>query len=227
MPGQDAYKYNPDDIRLGRIAYLDERSLAYPVLSTEERTTLTPRSYTWRLDAANLLNQGNRPACVGFSIAQELAARPVVRKASDFLAMVIYKEAQKRDAWPGEDYAGTSVLAGMQVAKDLGFFDAYHFAFGVDEAILAVGYKGPSVWGINWYEGMFTPDINGFIKPTGKLSGGHAILCDQVNIAEEYFGFSNSWGLGFGLQGRCKLRFEDARMILSQWGEICIPDTRN
>jgi len=31
--------------------------------------------------------------------------------------------------------------------------------------------KGPVVIGSNWYNGMFNPDANSYVKPTGGIAG--------------------------------------------------------
>ena len=115
----------------------------------------------------------------------------------------------------------------MQVARDLGFYDEFRWAFGVEDAILALGYTGPQIWGINWYGNMSNPDADNFMHPNGKYEGGHAICAVGVNVAEEYFLFANTWGLQFGDRGYAKLRFEHARTLLKEQGEVCIPVLRS
>jgi len=61
-------------------------------------------------------DQGNEGACVGFSCSRMMSLLNRVRYAAPWL----YKEAQKIDAWPGEDYEGTSVRAGLDVLKSSG-----------------------------------------------------------------------------------------------------------
>jgi hypothetical protein len=211
------------DPRLGRIPEFDKRSLEYPIraLVLAEQAS-KPRSYTWRVN--KWLDQGMEGACVGFSWTHELAARPmVVSDVDNLYARGIYKEAQKVDEWPGEDYEGTSVLAGAKVVQKLGHMEEYRWAFGLNDLILAVGYKGPAVLGINWYEPMFSPDEKGFIHVDGGLAGGHAILCYRVNVKQKFFGLWNSWGDSWGLNGACLVSFDDMERLLSEDGEACIP----
>ena len=77
-----------DDIRLGRIPFFDERNLEYPIRTITQNKKL--RSYTWQCN--EWFNQGNIGACVGFSIAHELAARPVEQKGltNDYIIKDIY-----------------------------------------------------------------------------------------------------------------------------------------
>lgn len=220
---------------LDRLTYFDERSRNFPIRSaiTEKK----PRGYTWDL-GMSVLDQGYEGACVGFGIAHELAARPVVTPANSDLARSIYFAAQKIDPWEGGAYPnavpfyeGTSVLAGIQVAQSLGHYREYRWAFGLDDLIMAVGYKGPAVLGLNWYSGMFRPDADGYIHPTGAVEGGHCITALGVSVTRREFLLANSWGPAWSmcqwgarvLAGHCKVTFEDMGFLLEQNGEACIP----
>jgi hypothetical protein len=109
------------DPRLGRVPSFDERSRKYPIRALLDRTA-KPRSYTWRLGLH--LDQGNTPACTGFSTAHELAAKPVVVPHVDqVLAMSLYIQARKNDEWPGEEYDGSSVLGAMKAASQGGYYE--------------------------------------------------------------------------------------------------------
>lgn len=215
--------FTTSDKRLDRLVQFDERSRSFPIRALVE--TKKPRSYTWRCDT--VLDQGNDGACVGFSMNHELAARPdVVSGVSYKSGMFVYHEAQKIDEWPGEDYDGTSVLAGIKVLSDKGYISEYRWAFGLDDLILAVGYHGPAVLGINWYGSMFSVDDKGFIHVSGNIAGGHAILCNGVNVKGKYFTLHNSWGKSWGVNGEVKISFDDMNRLLSESGEACIPVVR-
>jgi hypothetical protein len=222
---------------LDRVPFFDERSRGYPVI--EPRTVLSPRSYTWALNQT-VLDQGQEGACVGFAVTHELASRPVEVKALDakFAREKIYWEAQKIDPWAGGAYPGatpfyegTAVLAGIKAAQKLGHYSSYRWAFGLDDLILAVGYRGPAVLGLNWYEGMFEPDAGGIIRPTGSLVGGHAIIAVGVSLSRRAFLLANSWGPDWSTipwgtktyRGYCRVTFADMDRLLKENGEACIP----
>ena len=61
-------------------------------------------------------NQGYEGACVGFGISR--LASQLNRKLYD--GFWLYHEAQKVDEWPGEDYEGTSVRAGLDILRTRG-----------------------------------------------------------------------------------------------------------
>lgn len=161
------------DPRLDRLPQFDERSRSFPIRSlfasaSEGRV----RSYTWRCDT--WLDQGQEGACVGHGVAHEIAARPVVRPADSALAFDIYHRARQLDEWEGESYEGTSVLAGMKAATEKGFYTEYRWAFGLEDVVRSLGYKGPVVLGVNWYSGMFSSDDRG-IHPRERRPGGRAL----------------------------------------------------
>lgn len=220
------------DPRLTRIPAFDERSRNYPVMATI--TATKPRSYTWACKTH--LNQGVEGACVAAGFAHELIARPSVVDGITFpwARDNIYYEAQKIDEWSGGSYPGaypkyegTSVLAGAKVVQKLGYVKEYRWAFGVDDLIMAVGYKGPAVIGVNWYQMMRNTDAAGFIRPIGDYLGGHCVLVKAVNVKEEYFTIHNSWGEDWGTGGDCKITFDDMHILLQEGGEACIPLSRS
>lgn len=208
------------DIRLGRVVQFDERSRNFPLMETAEMFEAKPRSHSWRMDSS-VLDQGNEGACVGFGISHELKAYPAeVQGVTYDSAMEIYHEAQKIDEWPGENYSGTSVLAGLKTAKAKGFFDEYRWTFSLDELILGVGHNGPAVMGTVWYDGMYTPTkCCGRIYPTGSVVGGHCYLLVSVDVKREVFTMLNSWGPGWGNNGRAEIGFADMDTLLQNQGE--------
>lgn len=213
------------DSRLDRVEEFDTRSRSYPLVSGIDHANKPLRSYTWRCRYA--LNQGREGSCVGHAVAHELAARPSeVHMSHKFARETIYFAAQKIDPWPGGAYPGaypfyegTSVLAGVKIAHKLGWFDSYRWAFGLRDLQLGVGYNGPAVIGIPWYEGMFYPDRNGFIHPTGRRVGGHAILCNAISVKNNRFTLHNSWGANWGMNGECYISFDDMDRLLRERGE--------
>lgn len=224
--------FTTKDPRLDRLPQHDPRNLRFLAVKTLD--TRTPRSYTWSID--KWLDQGQEGACVGFGFGHDGIARPARLEYidNDYAREQIYWNAQRTyDEWPGGAYPGadpfyegTSVLAGAKACYDLNHFRQYEWAYSVEELILAVGYKGPAVLGINWYEGMYDTDGLGYIHPTGEIMGGHAILCNKVSVTGEYFSLHNSWGQNWGINGEAKVSFNDMAILLKNDGEACVPTKR-
>jgi len=219
-----------EDGRLDRLVQFDERSRAFGVRHLVGAKK--PRGYSWSCN--NWLDQGSEGACVGFSMTHELAARPsVVSGLSAQFARDVYWEAQKIDEWKGGSYPGaspvsegSSVIAGVKILQRLGYIKEYRWSFGLQDLMLSVGYRGPAILGINWYEGMFDAGTDGFVRIGGDLAGGHAILCNGVSITGRFFKLHNSWGRNWGVGGDAFISFADMERLLHEGGEACVPTVR-
>lgn len=230
---------------LDRKVNFDARSRAFSVATATPHTKI--RSYSWACTTWN--DQGQEGACVGFAWSHELSARPVVIPTDNVAARAIYATAKTLDPWVGEDYEGTSVLAGVKAARDLykdkkgaPVIAEYRWAFSLEDLVRSLGYRGPAVLGINWYTGMYNVDSTGFIHKNGWLAGGHAILArsvrivwkdvkvaktwDNVDLTLSYVILRNSWGKLWGTNGDCKISLSDLDVLLGEQGEVCIPVIR-
>lgn len=215
------------DPRLGRLPEFDPQNLLHPIRAVLPIEAKKPRSYSWSVPVQ--LDQGNVGACVGFSFAHELAARPAKMPwLKNVDGLTIYKKAQTLDQWPGDNYEGSSVLGGVKAVMELfpKAYESYKWAFGIDDVILTLGYFGPVVLGINWYSDMFNPDSSGIIKVGGYVAGGHAILANAVNVKKKLIHLKNSWGASWGKGGGCYISFDDLDRLLKEGGEACIPVQR-
>lgn len=209
----------------------DERSKEYPI--RELVGAKEPRGFSWQ---HYVTDQGRQGACVGHACLQEAAARPVPvfgdpkrRPADQALleatAREVYKRAQQLDPWPGEQYEGTSVLAGVQAGQERGWWREYRWALGpgadaaAKDVILALGYKGPVIMGTWWRSGMWSPDADGYLRATGSNEGGHAYLLTAYSKKRDAVYTPNSWGgAGAGWITRA-----DLTSLLADGGEGCIP----
>lgn len=229
-----------------RRVQFDERSRSFPIAETLPTKKL--RSYTWPCSTYN--DQGNEGACVGFAWGHELCAVPFAYPVDKIVSQQIYKSAQDKDIWPGDNYSGTSCLAGAKAvqamvnSKGEPLIGEYRFGFGLEDLARGVGSTGPAILGINWYSDMSLVDRYGYIHKTGFVQGGHAILCKGVKIImisprldrtnfllvdklKSYFILHNSWGPGWGVGGSCKINFQDMENLLHEQGESIFPLKRS
>lgn len=223
-----------EDRRLDRLVYYDERSKDYPVRTLIEGRK--PRAYTWRHAQTD---QGREGACVGHAVTQEAAARPVTvfgdplkqppdAEALNLTAYDVYRQAQRIDPWEGEAYSGTSVLAGVKIGQQQGWWDTYRWALGpgadnaANDVILSVGYAGPVIAGTRWTEAMFNADADGYLNPEGAVVGGHAYLLTSYSIKRDAVFTPNSWGGA----GQGWIRRSDLTKLLDADGEACVVTAR-
>lgn len=204
-----------------RIVKYDDESRNHPIRTA---TSLKPRSWTWTINS--WFDQGQEGECVGYGHGHLAAAKPKPLPVTQDYCHMVYHEAQFIDEWAGENYEGTSVLAGAKAAKIMTVYSEYRWAFSLDQAVLGLSWDGPGVLGCWWYEGMWDTDENGFIHPTGDRVGGHAICVPALNIQTNTVILHNSWGKSWGINGRAMMTFKDFEFLLHDQGEFCIPTKR-
>jgi len=239
--------HSATDPRLGRVPEWDARNNDYPVGPLLLGAAGEVESKQWLVPT--LGNQRREGACVGFAFSHELVAHPA---AWDFtppgwrwpwidgptwglerFATSLYHQAQRIDPWPGGEYpgaspamAGTSLLAGVKVLHRLGYLREYRWATTVDDVTRTVSTLGPVVLGCAWYDSMYEPDRQAWIKPVGRPVGGHALLISGVFPDSEHVVVTNSWGRRWGLNGNARLAFTDLETLLGLQGEVCVPLVR-
>lgn len=217
----------------------DEKSREYPVRELI-RSTAPRRDRQWT--PGPILDQGREGACVGFAWAAEAFSTPIpvnlklmARNTPDTptgYALFLYGMAKYLDPWEGQDYSGTSVLAGAQSTQNMGLLREYRWAFGIDDVIDAVINIGPVVVGIPWYDGMYEAP-KGVLTRSGTLVGGHALLVTGYSrssyrlTGEESLTVQNSWGSGWGDSGMADISPSELERLLSDRGEACVPIARS
>ena len=216
----------------------DERSRNFPISAVVPQGIR--KNKLWRVGP--ILDQGQEGACVGFGWTAEVLATPVAVDLNKVKAAVphdptafaqyVYHTAKTLDEWPGENYDGTSVLAGAKAIVGAGFMKEYRWAFGIDDVIDAIIHKGPVVLGIEWHDGMYEAP-NGVLKVSGPVVGGHCIAAVGYRTAEsakagvESVILQNSWGPNWGDHGLAEISKDDLAGLLSKNGEACVPSKRS
>lgn len=223
----------PQERAFGWRSEHDPLSLAFPVRAA--LGAVSRRYRLWR--PGPVLDQGTEGACVGFGWTAELLASPRPVRLGDphRYASGLYRAAQQMDEWPGEDYEGTSVIAGARALVDRDLIGEYRWAFGIDDVIDAVVEVGPVVIGVEWREGMLETRPGGLVHVVGRIIGGHCLTLIGYNphmriVGErgrfEVFKWRNSWGVGYGRNGSGYVTVEGLEALLAHTGEACVPLAR-
>lgn len=191
------------------------------------------------------LDQGSEGACVGFgaagavnvhrlaaAIVEHAARRSPAELAPELLdagdALELYRAAQTLDEWPGEEYSGTSVLAGMKAAVAAGLVGSYRWAFGTRQLAHAIIELGPAVIGVPWLSGMYATDARGVVQVTGEKVGGHCLAVVGFDPAHPLTGgpafeWLNSWGPAYGRDGVGVIPAGRLSWLLAGAGEAALP----
>jgi hypothetical protein len=224
--------------KLDWVSQHDPKSRKYAMRSVLKQRNIEKKSTLW--EEGIVLDQGSEGACVGFAWTGELLAEPEAPKAqpsfeyANSLATSFYQEAKKIDEWPGENYEGTSVLAGAKIMQKAGFIGEYRWCFNVEDVRDAIISEGPVVIGVPWYDGMYETENNGLVKLRGARVGGHAILITGYQTSRRFgnvvfndvFRWRNSWGTDYGINGSGWIRAKDLAKLLAENGEACVPMQR-
>jgi hypothetical protein len=131
-----------------------------------------------------------------------------------------YRESQKYDPWPGEDYEGTSTDAPFRLMRERGIIKGWAWLFGPEEVKFHLQHYGAVAIGTEWYWSMFSVDKDGYIifKPESGTAGGHTYELAFCHPKSQDVTVVNSWG-PWGRKGRAKLRWEAVEHLLAAQGE--------
>ncbi|MGW3135886.1 hypothetical protein [Streptomyces sp. NPDC001139] len=220
--------------RLGRHVEHDPRSLAF-AHGVLPQSAVKPVAWTRR---APVFDQGQLGSCTGNAAAGLIGTDSNVRRGltgvktsqgpydvDENLAVAIYKLATTLDNVPGTyppDDTGSSGLGAAKALKKLGLAVGYTHAFSLDSLKSAL-QTGPAMLGIVWLNSMFDPKPDATLTVDRKsgVAGGHEIVCAGWDGA--YFRLDNSWGAGWGDGGSCHVYEDDLRWLLSQDGDVTVP----
>lgn len=184
-----------------------------PIIKYE--VELTERK--WDFPESEPLDQGDSPHCVGFSGASWGINLPCYTRFTNSDGHRMYYECKVVEGEPNEEN-GAYIRSIGKVLKANGHLEAYAFAPDMATIKYWLLYKGPIIAGTIWTEGMFNPDENDIVHPTGNTVGGHAYLLNEWTT-NGYIGIQNSWGKQWGKDGKAYISVEDFEHIFLRGGE--------
>ncbi len=213
------------DPRLGRNVKHDSRSrqFAFPT----KKLTLVSVTHERKIP---ILDQGQVGSCTGNAGIGAIGCEPYFNDGAtspysldEKGALALYSAAESIDGdgpYPPNDN-GSSGLSIAQALLNSKTIPGYQHTFTLNDALLALT-QYPILFGTNWYDTMFNPDADGRVHPTGNVAGGHEIMARQLDVENKRVWFDNSWGTGWGVQGRFYLTFDDFATLLSQQGDVTV-----
>ena len=218
---------------LGRQKLTDSRSAAYPYQAARPRR-ITDVDHPRHIPT---LNQGFYGSCegdaeVGCAATSPLyEALPASHPALDqALAYRVYALATTLDGFPGTfTYpppggadTGTDSTSASKAAGKLGLFSGYLHAAALTDVLNALMEKAVNL-AFDWYEGMDDPAPDGGVEIAGAIRGGHALCSRGVDAGRRRVWLDQSWGLPWGVDGRCYLTWDQLDQLLAEDGECIVP----
>jgi hypothetical protein len=209
-----------DDPRLKRHIRHDPASIRYPV---EEKALGQLVSVTHPRHVA-IYNQGQLGCCTAEAACGALSTAPFEHHINSQRTVHGYyhdeTELQGGDVYPPAD-PGSDGLTAAKVARARGYITRYEHAFSLEAALTAIE-RGATLIGMYWRTGCDTPDIDGLIRYSGDIRGGHEILARELDVERKLVGCDNSWGPDFGLDGRFYISWDDLGAALDEEGDATL-----
>lgn len=221
--------------RLGRHVRHDPRSLRYLYPAHEVAGLVSVRHKR----VIPVLDQGDLGSCTGNAaegcvgteplwsvIAAPERPWPEDAAKDEEQAVALYSAATRLDEFDGSyppDDTGSSGLAVAKAAKAAGLISGYTHCTSLDSALKALSQQ-PVIAGINWYDSFDYPLPSGFMTITtgAQVRGGHEICVDELDVDERRVWFTNSWGTGWGAEGRACLSWDDFERLLHEDGDVTV-----
>jgi len=194
-----------DDPRLGRNVYHDPRSKLYPFAAPRHATFLSVRHERF----IPVLDQGSLGSCTGNAGIGATGSSPfyptldkIVTDWTEAAAVQLYSDATKIDPFSGTyppTDTGSNGLSIAKILKSRGWISGYLHVFKTYDLKGAL-QETPVLFGTNWYSSFYRPTSEGelVITPDATVSGGHEIVIDEIDVENERYWITNSWGRSWG-----------------------------
>jgi hypothetical protein len=223
---------------LGRHVNHDPRSLRYAFPEADGAVTYDAVDHQRHVP---IFDQGQLGSCTGnaavgctgtgdfYSTLTAGELPPAVGNASRFTwdedgAIACYEAATVLDPFPGTyppDDTGSDGNSVAMALKNAGMISGYTHALSYDAAMQALQQQ-PVIFGLSWFEGMFTPGADGTLPVTGSLAGGHEVVLSAYDPHTARVRLDNSWGESWGEGGSAWLQLADFKKLLKQDGDVTV-----
>lgn len=206
---------------LGLILAPDPRNADHPMRATAGARKSRRQRRKW--ERGPILDQGERPECVGYGCSQFLMSAPMRTELPDpdAYSHELYATAQTLDPWRHEPHEGSTIEAGMQSLRARGHIAAFVHAENVGDVVAWLLTRGGVLLATPWREGMAEPDPEGYARATGADLGAHCTFARGVDLPGGYLWVVNSHGEEYGLGGECKLPLEDFEGLWRDGAQAC------
>jgi len=168
---------------------------------------------SWECDA--VLDQDGHPYCVGYGVAGYGNCAPVDDQYTNADGDALYREACAIGGYPDSE-DGAYTRDGLKALRARGRIAAYAALPDVNAVAGWLANEGSVVVGTDWHAGMFDV-VGGYVVPNGPVVGGHCYLL--IGVDADSFTLLNSWGIGWGDEGRARIRQEHFAGLLEREGE--------
>lgn len=209
--------------KLGRHVHHDPKNEDHWALARPPDRAEQPFQ-AWR--SGTVFDQGNSSRCteeaaVGLLHTQPYASQFSGARKFDTIdeRQGAYLRWQQYDPWAGTPHDGSSVDAPFRGLRAEGEITEWRWLFGEEQVREWVTWYSPVVVGTYWRWDMFYPDGDGFVVPTGDIAGGHAYRLVQYSDERDAYRIVNSWGRGWGENGRAWIRAEHLDQLLRADGD--------
>ena len=210
--------------RLGRHVEHDRRSRNFEAIRASKIVSVAHKRH------CPPFNQGQVGSCTGNAEAGLLMTEPFFapgRKLTETDAVELYTKATHLDRIKGsypQDDTGSSGLAVMKAAKELGYIGGYRHAFGLQQALEAL-VLAPVITGVNWYEGFDSPDSSGTVKISGSVRGGHEFEIVGIDAEAKTVRACNSWDPTWADHGYFQFSWDTWDQLLHERGDVTTATT--
>jgi hypothetical protein len=165
------------------------------------------------------LDQGTSSMGVGYAWATYFGCGGVTQDLEMLpteFALSMYLESQVEDEWEGVEplYHGTCPITTAKLLRDKNFFSRLVWTDDADDLSARVVNEGPAIVCAPWFAEMTNTDPNGFIRPNGRYEGPHCWVVYGADEMWETFFAINTWGTGYGKDGKFLIKFSDMAKLL-------------